>query len=165
MDQPRAYVIESNSGIFRRNKWHLILAPYYTKRKFTPTYTSLDNDQSGNYCNNDSFKITESAKVNPPVNSEIASAPGSIAPGIYEFCSAKTCDSPNVTDESSSQIPRRNVQKPRYLEDCLNVFIFTVSFRFRVLFKFIAEKKFFFVCPAAGGVKNLLEGTRCPVHR
>ncbi|KAH1028359.1 hypothetical protein HUJ05_001719 [Dendroctonus ponderosae] len=53
-------------------------------------------------------KITESAKVNPPVNSEITSATGSIAPGISDFCSAKTCDSPNVTDEGSSQRPRRN---------------------------------------------------------
>ncbi|ENN80591.1 hypothetical protein YQE_02988, partial [Dendroctonus ponderosae] len=62
LDEPRSYLIESNSGIFRRNRWHLIPAPYYTQRQFTPTYTSLDNDPSGNYCNNDSFKITESAK-------------------------------------------------------------------------------------------------------
>lgn len=46
-DEPRSYVVETDSGKFRRNRWHLIRAPYYfpnAQTEFITEYASSNNN-------------------------------------------------------------------------------------------------------------------------
>ncbi|KAG5887148.1 hypothetical protein JTB14_024257 [Gonioctena quinquepunctata] len=46
LDEPRSYLIESiNSGVYRRNRWHLVPAPYYSESTVTPRWAvPIDNN-------------------------------------------------------------------------------------------------------------------------
>ncbi|KAG5874643.1 hypothetical protein JTB14_033697 [Gonioctena quinquepunctata] len=46
LDEQRSYLTESiNSGVYRRNRWHLVPAPHYSKSTVTPRWAvPIDND-------------------------------------------------------------------------------------------------------------------------
>lgn len=37
LEEPRSYLIQSNTRSYRKNRWHLIPTPYYKELKFIPT--------------------------------------------------------------------------------------------------------------------------------
>lgn len=128
LDEPRSYLIESNSGIYRRNRWHLIPAPYYTQQQFTPAYTSPDNYQSLN-SNNNSSNLTETYKeckrndISSTPEGESLDVSGSsftspnkiVFPKMNVYLNDPV--SPKLSIENSNVRPRCEIKKPRYLDD------------------------------------------------
>lgn len=42
LTEPRSYLVETDFGKYRRNRWHLLPAPFFVGPKFTPTLPSYD---------------------------------------------------------------------------------------------------------------------------
>nr|CAI5852327.1 unnamed protein product [Callosobruchus analis] len=133
LEEPRSFLIESNSGCtYRRNRWHLIPAPYYVKpRKFTPALVSSEISDPSDYS---SFKnVDVSVNGDTPKTlgesfseqSKSVSDPESINPEISESVPDQTSeqvvlssrDRLKAPDELVSQRPKRVCKKPSYLKD------------------------------------------------
>ncbi|KAG5866725.1 hypothetical protein JTB14_015790 [Gonioctena quinquepunctata] len=114
LDEPRSYLIESiNSGVYRRNRWHLVPAPYYSESTVTPRWAvPIDNN----------FKSAGMLPVNrePQVNIGTENIEDTVRQDTYSDVCA-----PNVSQEEQQDIsksvfsprPKRLIQKPTYLND------------------------------------------------
>nr|CAI5835582.1 unnamed protein product [Callosobruchus analis] len=133
LEEPCSFLIESNSGCtYRRNRWHLIPAPYYVKpRKFTPALVSSEISDPSDYS---SFKnVDVSVNGDTPKTlgesfseqSKSVSDPESDNPEISESVPDQTSeqvvlssrDRLKAPDELISQRPKRVCKKPSYLKD------------------------------------------------
>lgn len=63
LDQPRSYLVESNNGKYRRNRWHLILSPNISTENFTDSEEIYIPDEDLIIHNNDQNNIYD--HVNP----------------------------------------------------------------------------------------------------
>lgn len=63
LDQPRSYLVESNNGKYRRNRWHLILSPNISTENFTDSEEIYIPDEDLIIHNNDQNNIND--HVNP----------------------------------------------------------------------------------------------------
>lgn len=113
LKEPRSYLIETDSGTYRRNRWHLIPAPYYNWSKFTPTLPSLipttESEQSAQH-----VPSTSSNEI-VPSNSNTSEVNGD-----YSLSASAPVSSTEHEERASSPVqsrPTRNVRKPSYLDD------------------------------------------------
>ncbi|KAG5891236.1 hypothetical protein JTB14_004351 [Gonioctena quinquepunctata] len=114
LDEPRSYLIESiNSGVYRRNRWHLVPAPYYSESTVTPRWAvPIDN----NLKNGDMLPVNREPQVN--IGTE------NLEDSVRQDAHSDVC-APNVSQEEQQDIsasvfsprPKRLIQKPTYLND------------------------------------------------
>ncbi|KAG5892339.1 hypothetical protein JTB14_011205 [Gonioctena quinquepunctata] len=114
LDEPRSYLIESiNSGVYRRNRWHLVPAPYYSESTVTPRWAvPIDNN----------FKSAGMLPVNREPQVNIGTE--NIEDTVRQDTNSDVC-APNVSQEEQQDIsasvfsprPKRLIQKPTYLND------------------------------------------------
>lgn len=119
LGEPRSYLIESNSGIYRRNRWHLIPAPYHKPQQFIPTLAPPETNLKSNY-NENSIVLNEQSEALTDSDSNYLS--GTVSgeqengPSVSRRPSNSTIT--NKEDKDNSR-PRRELHKPLYLNDYL----------------------------------------------
>lgn len=96
-NEPRSYQIQTDYGIFRRNRWHLVRAPY-------------------------DFNTHKNIQTEPPVssNDRISSNDSNVCENHVESefnASIKCTDNSEQSEPDSSGRPTRNRSKPGYLKD------------------------------------------------
>nr|CAH7717646.1 unnamed protein product [Callosobruchus chinensis] len=121
LDEPRSYLIETNSGIFRRNRWHLIPARYHhfvpnnfeyhscQPEPVTPALSDADRESDSENV------LTDGNIVNHRFSSGFAN--GDSARGNLE-----TSVSGNRGDSDVRSRPVRNINRPVYLNDFVTDF-------------------------------------------
>nr|CAH7731836.1 unnamed protein product [Callosobruchus chinensis] len=129
LDEPRSYLIETNSGIFRRNRWHLIPARYhhfvpnnfeYHSCQPEPVTPALSDGSTptNNVADRESDSenvLTDGNIVNHRFSSGFAN--GDSARGNLE-----TSVSGNRGDSDVRSRPVRNINRPVYLNDFVTDF-------------------------------------------
>lgn len=125
LEEPRSYLIESDTGVYRRNRWNLIPAPYYRKQQFTPAFAPSGLSNSPNYCNSN-YKIGDAQEQTTNNECESVEVPRRVVKeNLPENVSASVSDCPSgdppqETVEDSlftSARPQRVRKKPSYLGD------------------------------------------------
>ncbi|KAG5894930.1 hypothetical protein JTB14_008889 [Gonioctena quinquepunctata] len=93
LDEPRSYLIESiNSGVYRRNRWHLVPAPYYSESTVTPRWAvPIDN----NFKNAGILPVNREPQVN--IGTE------NIEDTVRQDTNSDVC-APNVSQEEQQDI-------------------------------------------------------------
>ncbi|KAG5890837.1 hypothetical protein JTB14_016215 [Gonioctena quinquepunctata] len=114
LDEPRSYLMESiNSGVYHRNRWHLVTAPYYYESTVTPRWAvPIDN----NFKNESMLPVNREPQVN--IGTE------NLEDSVRQDAHSDVC-APNVSQEEQQDVsasvfsprPKRLIQKPTYLND------------------------------------------------
>lgn len=126
LDEPRSFLVETNTGVFRRNRWHLILARYYNFTQNNFEYHSKSNhSESPLVTQGPSKDITkplvsrESQLDNEPAGGSVSSRLSSDFPNSESACENVQNKSVNENREDVNlrSRPARNVKKPAYLSD------------------------------------------------
>lgn len=120
-EEPRSYIVETDFGQYRRNRWHLILAPYHFPNVHTELPMSPSNDvnsdlsahvqQYGDPCDNSLGKTSETVIKKETDNLN------KVPPEIEISSSEQKTISPGTVTPSR---PKRNIKKPVYLSDYVN---------------------------------------------
>lgn len=114
LSQPRSYLIQTSRGRFRRNRWHLIHAPY---KNATPSTSSsndpIPEDNSGLHNNaaineNSSSEIVTSLNETPNIESNCASIPVSNNPTVTDNI---------ANDDVPVRRPQRINRRPQWMDD------------------------------------------------
>ncbi|KAG5874125.1 hypothetical protein JTB14_015045 [Gonioctena quinquepunctata] len=95
LDEPRSYLIESiNSGVYRRNRWHLVPAPYYSESIVTPRWAvPIDN----NFQNEGMLPVNREPQVNIGTKN--------LEDSVRQVAHSDVC-APNVSQEEQQDISR-----------------------------------------------------------
>lgn len=126
LDEPRSYLVQSNnSGIYRRNRWHLIPAPYYVEPRFTQAWAAPNKDKN-------KYQYEVDRSENPRENGEtrvnVDSEKVELVPG-HNFDSDQITRGengvPNMSQTEFLEISpgvsptrsKRLVRKPNYFKD------------------------------------------------
>lgn len=125
LEEPRSYEIESIlGGVYRRNRWNLIPAPYYTQQRFTPTLSPPKVNQPQDY---DGNCIEHSQGVESVMNnSDQSEVPRDINfETSVESANVNLDNSPISPSKAKNKKdslfpcprPKREIKQPCYLND------------------------------------------------
>ncbi|CAG9825708.1 unnamed protein product [Phaedon cochleariae] len=121
LEEPRSYLVETKSGTFRRNRWHLVPAPYYQftpnnfefRNQVTPALSEVDDNARGNLNVSTNVPNAHKFDVNPEVTSE--------NDNVRESCEDRVCDPVSEVQNNDSASVRsrstRIIKRPSYLKD------------------------------------------------
>lgn len=120
--EPRSYIVETSRGLFRRNRWHLINAPYHfpskdfvnhTETPITPILDSSNKVELGHDLNRYS-DLSNGVKNSCSEHDLVDSSP------IVKSDDSVLIEKKTPVEVSSSPSPgrpKRNCKKPSYLSD------------------------------------------------
>lgn len=119
-DEPRSYIVETDVGQYRRNRWHLIFAPYYFPSTHPEPLILPDRNLSSELPPTSQYR--ECRDFGPRENSENSNSTEnneSDETGISNKIvtpKQETCKDSSVTPSR----PKRVIKKPAYLNDYVN---------------------------------------------
>lgn len=112
LNEPNSFLVETNFGVYRRNRWHIIPTPYFVHPKFTPTLSANQN--------NESIIVTESDTQNDTTVEIRESDTSGSDRQLSDFPSSSVRESP-------CKRPIRDIRKPHYLKDYVLSFALVLS--------------------------------------
>ncbi|KAJ8932068.1 hypothetical protein NQ314_014968 [Rhamnusium bicolor] len=126
LNEPRSFLVETNSGTFRRNRWHLVPAKYYsfvsnnfdfqsTNSQVTPAPSN--NTNTNLYSSSNGPNVSDNhnlASDNNLVNSRVSSDTGDQNTSLKH---SDIVSQESVESASDWSRPVRNTKRPTYLQD------------------------------------------------
>ncbi|CAH1108075.1 unnamed protein product [Psylliodes chrysocephalus] len=113
LEEPRSYIIATQSGFYRRNRWHLIPAPYYKFPSVTPALSKLTEPsyQSQLHVHNSEPSLNYDEAPQHPRNN------GCDDQEVHSESDVNPHLNNSENSFSVEERPSRVVRKPYYLQD------------------------------------------------
>lgn len=115
-NEPRSYMVQTDYGIFRRNRWHLIEAPYYFGEfNITPTWPTHSQVSSNDIVN----ELPTHSLITDSVDNRADHSDVQSETKIESEVESLPCHSDSISGENSTfnVRPNRRRCKPAYLSD------------------------------------------------
>lgn len=120
-EEPRSYIVETDVGQYRRNRWHLVLAPYYFPNAHTESpilpdsnYKVSSSQQNYQRGHDTSNTLHEEVTYDDSIDEEPSDSNDILPQSESEH--SKT----DIANTAPLSRPKRIVKKPAYLLDYVN---------------------------------------------